>query len=264
MSYENKLVWITGASSGIGEALTYAFAQAGARLILSARNRETLERVKAACPYPDRVTVVPLDLAAYETIPDVAGRIEQELGSIDYLINNGGISQRSLVLDTQMVVYRKLMDVNYFGSIALTKAVLPGMLHKGQGHIVTVSSLTGEFSTPLRSGYAAAKHALHGFFKALRLETMNSGVAVSLICPGFIRTQVSVNALTADGSPQNSMDDNQERGMKPEELARRILRDLPKQRRTYYYGGKEILGIYLNRWFPNFFERLLLRSKTAG
>jgi len=263
--FKNKRVWVTGASSGIGEALAHAFAERGAHLILSARNEQELNRVAAGCTNAGAASVIvqPLDLAQHDTISGIVDKILKQVGKVDILLNNGGISQRSLAKDTALEVDKKLMSINFFGTVALTKALLPNMLTHQLGHIVTITSLTGKFGTPLRSSYAASKHALHGFFDSLRAELGNTPIFVTLICPGFIRTNVSVNALTADGSKQNKMDDATEHGMLPERLAQKILRAIEQGREEAYFGGKEVLGVYLKRFFPAWFSRYLKRAKVT-
>jgi len=262
--FKNKRVWITGASSGIGEALALAFAQQGAHLILSARKEQELHRVAAAATAAGAVStlVQPLDLAQHDSIPNTAEKVLRQVGKVDVLINNGGISQRALALDTTLDVDKKLMNVNYFGTIALTKALLPTMLTHQLGHIVTVTSLTGKFGSPYRSSYAAAKHALHGFFDSLRAELGHTPIRVTLICPGFIKTNVSVNALTGDGSNLGMMDDAQANGMLPEVLARKILRAIESGKEEAYFGGKEVLGVYLKRFFPAYFSKVLRKAKV--
>ena len=262
--FKNKRVWITGASSGIGEALAVAFAQQGAHLILSARNEQELHRVAAASTAAGAAStlVQPLDLAQHDSIPGTVEKVLRQVGKVDILINNGGISQRALALDTTLDVDKKLMNVNYFGTVALTKAVLPTMLTHQLGHIVTITSLTGKFGSPYRTSYAAAKHALHGFFDSLRAELGHTPIRVTLICPGFIKTNVSVNALTGDGSNLGVMDDAQANGMLPEVLARKILRTIERGKEEAYFGGKEVLGVYLKRFFPAYFSKVLRNAKV--
>jgi len=262
--FKNKRVWVTGASSGIGEALAYAFAEHGAHLILSARNEQELNRVAAGCVQAGAVSVLvqPLDLAQHDAIPGIIEKVLKQVGKVDILLNNGGISQRALAKDTSLEVDKKLMAINYFGTIALTKALLPNMLTHQLGHIATITSLTGKFGSPMRSSYAASKHALHGFFDSLRAELSQTPIRVTLICPGFVRTNVSINALTGDGSKQNKMDEATDKGMQPERLAERILRALEQGKEEVYFGGKEVLGIYLKRFFPAYFSRLIRRAKV--
>jgi len=262
--FKNKRIWITGASSGIGEALALAFAKNGAQLILSARNEKDLNRVAAAASEAGAVSVIvqPLDLAQHATLPQIAEKVLRQVGKLDILVNNGGISQRALALDTTLEVDKKLMDVNYFGTVALTKAVLPVMLTHQLGHIVTVTSLTGKFGSPYRSSYAATKHALHGFFDSLRAELSETHLKVTLICPGFVRTGISIHALTGDGSPLGTMDESTDRGMEPEVLAHKILRAIESGKEEVYFGGREVMGVYLKRFFPTYFSRLIRKAKV--
>jgi len=169
-SLKNKVIWITGASSGIGEALAVEMSKLNVKLILSSRRKEELERVKGLCKKPENVSILPIDLAFTDTLGLATESAISFYGHIDILVNNGGISQRSLAKDTDLSVDRKLMDVNYFGTIGLTKALLPHFLKRKSGQFVTVTSLTGKFGTAYRSGYAASKHALHGFFESLQAE----------------------------------------------------------------------------------------------
>ncbi|MBR3713647.1 MAG: SDR family NAD(P)-dependent oxidoreductase, partial [Bacteroidales bacterium] len=212
MDFKDKKVWITGASSGIGEALTYKFSELGARLIISSRREAELQRVKSACKYPDKVTIVPLDLEKYHDIAAIATPIVEQMGAIDILVNNGGASQRALVLEEDLTVVEKMMKINFMGAVALTKVILPGMVAQKSGHIVCMSSLAGKFGIPLRSGYAAAKHALHGFFETLRAENYDNGIRVLMVCPGYINTNVAINALDAKAERRNQNDPGQEKG----------------------------------------------------
>jgi dehydrogenase/reductase SDR family member 7B len=262
--FQQKRVWITGASSGIGEALALAFSEYQCHLVLSGRNEKELNRVAAACADAGAASVLvqALDLAAHAQIPVIAADVLKKAGKIDFLINNGGISQRALALETTLEVDKRVMDVNFFGTVALTKAVLPHMLTHQLGHIVTITSLTGKFGSPYRSSYAASKHALHGFFDSLRAELGDSPVKITLICPGFVRTNVSVNALTGDGSKLGSMDDATDKGMEPQHLARKILNALAQQKEEVYFGGKEVLGVYVKRFFPRYFSKLIKKAKV--
>lgn len=264
MSFKNKTVWITGASSGIGEALTYALHKRGANLIISSRRKEALEEVKSQCTGDtNSIQILPLDLATTDELPSKAEQAQQFFGSIDYLFNNGGISQRSLATETDMDVMRKVMEVNFFGTVALTKAVLPRMLEHSQGHIVVTSSVMGKFGTRLRSTYAASKHALHGYFDSLRQEVMDHNVNVTLVCPGFVKTNVTLNALTGDGSKLGEMGEGQEKGMPPEECAEKMLQGIAKGKQEIYIGGKEVWGVYLKRLAPRLLNKILQRNKVT-
>lgn len=262
--FKNKRIWITGASSGIGEALAVALSAAGAHLILSSRKEAELNRVAAACSQAGALSIQiePLDLAVHESIPALVEKVLKKVGKIDILINNGGISQRALALETSLDVDKKLMSVNYFGTIALTKAVLPGMLTHQLGHIVTITSLTGKFGSPYRSSYAASKHALHGFFDSLRAELAHTPIQVTLVCPGYVRTNVSVNALTGDGSQLGTMDEATDHGMEPAAVAGKVMRAIEKGKEEIYFGGREVLGVYLKRFFPAYFSKVISKAKV--
>ncbi|MCX6951901.1 MAG: SDR family oxidoreductase [Verrucomicrobia bacterium] len=265
MRFSNQVVWITGASSGIGEALAQAFAREGARLVLSSRRVEELERVRRACVRPDEHLVVPLDLARSETFPAAVATVLAQRGHIDVLVNNGGVSQRALAKDATLEVERALMEVNYFGPVALTKAVLPSMLQRGAGHVVVISSVMGYVGTPGRSTYASSKHALHGWFDSLRAEVWKAGLKVTIACPGYVRTAVAINAVSADGQKQGASAASKERAaIAPEKCAAAILRAVASGQEEVYVGGKEILGIYLKRYTPWLFSQIVRRMKFTG
>jgi short-subunit dehydrogenase len=255
----NKVIWLTGASSGIGEALAYELAKQKVKLILSARRKEELERVKGNClkEAQANIRVLPLDLTHSSTLKLSTKAAIQIFGHIDILINNGGISQRSLVKDTSIDVDRRLMEVNYFGTVTLTKFLLPHFLKRKKGHFVSVSSLTGKFGTPFRSGYAASKHALHGFFDAVRAEHYKDKIKVTMICPGFIHTPITFSALTGDGSPLNTMDEAQFKGKPAEWCAKKIIKAIENKKEEVYIGGREVYGVYLKRFFPRLFSRMI-------
>jgi len=264
MTFTNKTVWITGASSGIGEALTYALSKRGAQLIISSRNKESLQKVKQQCRVEEaHIHILPLDLAQTETLEHKAEQAQAAFGPIDYLFNNGGVSQRSLAVETDMQVIREVMEVNFFGTIALTKAVLPGMIERQQGHNVVTSSVRGKFGTRLRSTYAASKHALHGWFDSLRQELFEHHISVTLVCPGFIKTNVTINALKGDGTKLGEMSGGQAHGMPPKECAKKILEGVQKGKAECYIGGKEVLGVYLNRMAPGLLRKVLQKSEVT-
>lgn len=254
-----KVIWLTGASSGIGEALAYALSEKGARLVLSSRRKEELERVKGNCPSASQadVRILPLDLTQSDTLMLSTHAAIQVFGHVDILINNGGISQRSLIADTELSVDRRIMEVNYFGTIALTKYLLPHFIQRKQGHFVNISSIAGKFGTQYRSGYAASKHALHGFFDALRAEHFKDNIRVTMICPGFIHTPLTLSALTADGTPLNKMDEGQFKGKPPEWCAQKIISAIERKREEVYIGGREVFGVYLKRFLPRLFSKVI-------
>jgi len=256
-TFENKIIWITGASSGIGEALAFELSKLGAHLILSARRESELERVKAACFHAERCTVAPLDLSCQEDIEAVADRMLQQFGAIDILVNNGGISQRSLVFETDISVDRRIMEVDYFSGVVLTKKLLPSMVAKGSGHIIAISSIVGLFGFPLRSAYSAAKHAMHGFYETVWAELHTQGIRVTVVCPGRILTNVSVNALTKDGTPHGEMDHGQANGISSETCARKIIKAIRKNKKEVYIGKKDLLMIYFKRYIPWLYYKLV-------
>ncbi|HMQ89509.1 MAG TPA: SDR family oxidoreductase [Flavilitoribacter sp.] len=263
MDFKNKVVWITGASSGIGEYLAYAFAEKGARLILSARNAQELERVKNQCADPGSVMTLPLDVADFNRIPGAADEAVARFGRLDLLINNAGISQRDSAMNTGLDVVRKIMDVNFTGTVAVTHEVLPHMLAQKSGQIVVMSSVMGKFGTPWRSSYSASKHALQGYFDSLRAELVEAGIPVTIICPGFVRTNVTINALRGDGTPNNVMADTTANGIPPDVFAQKVLRTIAAKKEEAYIGGfREVLGVYLKRWLPGGFSQMIARGKV--
>src|SRR5438270_9390281 len=223
MDFKDRRIWITGASSGIGEALAVAFHQAGAKLIFSARREDELRRVQSACGGEPNTRILPLDVT---NASELAQRTQQALalfGGLDILVLNAGITQRSRTRETDENVYRRLMEVNFFGPEAMARAVLPSMLTQKSGHIVVISSVAGKIGVPMRSGYSATKFALHGFFEALRAEEERNGIRVTMVCPGYIRTEISLSALRGDGRKHAKMDSDIAHGMPVEECARQIL-----------------------------------------
>ena len=263
MDLKNKIIWITGASSGIGEALCYKLNDQGAKLILSSRNIEGLYQVKQGCKKnPIDVHVLPLDLENTFELNDKVQSAMAIFGYIDIIIHSGGVSQRSLALDTALDVARKIMDINFWGTVALSQAILPSMLSRKSGHIVVISSLVGKFGTPLRSAYSASKHALHGYFDSLRSE-IDPKINISIICPGFIKTNVTINALTANGAKQNTMDDAQANGMLAEDCATQIIKSILSKKEETYIGGKEKYGVLIKRFLPKVFSKLIRKAKVT-
>ncbi|WP_396638118.1 SDR family oxidoreductase [Maribacter sp. R77961] len=257
---KGKKVWITGASSGIGEALTYRLNELGCLLVISSRRLEALETVKTNCKHPENVTVLPLDLAAFDTHTLASQEAVDFYDGIDILVNNGGISQRSLIKDTKFEVFQKMIEVNYLGTIQLSKSLLPHFIAKKSGRFVTVTSLMGKFGSPYRSGYCGAKHALHGFFDVLRMEHERDNINVTLVCPGFIKTRVAKNALIGNGTKQEKEDEATANGMSPKDCANEIIKAIEKNKFEVYIGGKETFGVYLKRFFPKLLHRVVLKS----
>ncbi|MGG7438051.1 SDR family oxidoreductase [Chryseobacterium arthrosphaerae] len=263
--FNDKVIWITGASSGIGEALVKELAsKSTAKIILSSRKKEQLFTVAEKAGLPgNRFAVLPLDLADYKNMPDIAAKATEKFGKIDLLINNAGLSQRSLAIETDIEVDKHLMEVDYIGTVALTKAVLPYMIKNGSGQIAVVSSLMGIFGAPMRSGYAGAKHALHGFFDALRAELYDHNIQITIICPGFIQTGISIHAVTGDGSQQGTMDNATKQGMPVGVFAGKMLHAIEKQKRQKAIGGKEVLGAWLKRFFPGLLAKVIRKAKVV-
>jgi short-subunit dehydrogenase len=265
-SLHSKWIWITGASSGIGEAGARIFAAQGAKLVLSARRANELERVATACREAGAAEVViePLDQADIGSLEPIVAAVIARCGAIDVMIHNAGVSQRSRAIETSIAVDERLMRVNYLGPVALTKALLPSMVARKRGHFVVVSSVTGIFGTPLRSSYSASKHALHGFFDSLRAEHAADNIAVTMFCPGFVQTNVSRNALTGDGTPLGTMDASTGRGITAQQCAQQLLESTLARREEVYVGGpKERLGVYVKRFAPRVFSALITRAKVT-
>jgi dehydrogenase/reductase SDR family protein 7 len=264
IDFQRQVVWITGASSGIGEALALQFAKEQAKLVLSARREPELLRVKARCvaagATDGNVLVLPLDVANEASMPAAVESVKAAFGGIDMLINNAGLSQRSKCIDTSMAVYRTLFEVDVLGQIALTKAVLPHLLQQGSGHIAVTSSVAGKMGAPYRTGYCAAKHAVMGFFDALRAEVMEHGIRVTTITPGFVKTAVSDNALRGDGTKFNRTDSNIAKGMDVDKCAAVIMRGFHKGKNEIAVGeGIEMHALWLKRFFPGLVLKLAAR-----
>lgn len=264
MSILNTVIWITGASSGIGKALAIEFSQQNVKLILSSRKKADLELVKTACKFPSNVEILVLDLEDYSALPRKAAEAIALFGGVDILVNNGGISQRSLAQNTGIAVDKRMMEVNYFGTVALTKAVLPHFIEKKSGHFVTTTSIVGKIGTPLRSSYAASKHALHGFFDSLRAEVHKDHISVTLVCPGFVSTNISLNALTGDGTPQQKMDTATQNGMHPTHFAKLMVKAIQDKKEEIYIGGfKEKLAVFVKRFFPKVLSKMIRKLSVT-
>jgi dehydrogenase/reductase SDR family protein 7B len=253
-----KVVWITGASSGIGEALAYAFSAAGARVLLSARRTEELERVKVACANPGMARVLPLDLLDVASFAERVKEAVGAFGQVDILVHNGGITQRGYVADTELAVQRQVMEVDYFSYVALTKAMLPHFIERRSGQFVVMSSVMGKIGTPMRSAYAAAKHALHGFFDCLRAEMAEYNVRVTVLTPGYIRTNISQHAVTKDGTALGVQSTNIEKGLPVERAARQMMRAIRRKKYEAYIGKRsmEWVAVVLNRLAPRLVMKL--------
>ncbi|MCL4151672.1 UNVERIFIED_CONTAM: hypothetical protein GTU68_002826 [Idotea baltica] len=220
--------------------------------------------VKNECAASPSIDILKLDLEDHDGLQAIFEENETLLSQVDVLINNGGISQRSKVEETDFKVYKKLMDVNFLGAAQLSRLLLPHFIKRGKGHLVAMSSIAGKFGVPYRSGYSASKMALHGFFDALRAEVAHTDIKVSIICPGFIKTDISKNAVTGDGKAYKKMDEAQEKGMDVNVLAKEILIALEKHKAEAYFGGfKETkLAIFVSKLFPNRFRKIIAKAKV--
>ena len=262
MFFSDKCVWIIGASSGIGRALALELSKQKANMIISSRNKKELQKVSDECGANGaKCTVIPLDLLETDSFEEKTKQAISQYNKIDYLILNGGISQRSFIKDTPLMIDKKIMDINYFGNIALAKAVLPQMIKQQSGHIATVSSIVGVFGFPLRSAYAASKHALHGFYETLRAEHKKDNILVSVIIPGRVKTNISLNAIDKNGNAHNQLDKGQANAMTAEKAALKILKGLKREKKEIHIGGAEILMVYLRRYLPFVFYRIVNKVK---
>ena len=279
MEYRGKVIWITGASSGIGEALAYALHKKGAKLILSARRVDELERVKSEClrgdtgtddtgttkttdtkPAQNSIVILPLDLSQPETFAEKTTHAINAFGHVDMLINNGGMGQRAKAIEAHMDTIRRVMEVNFFGTVGLTQAIAPHMMQRGQGSIVVISSVMGKIGTAWRSTYAASKHALHGFFDSMRHEVSEQGIEITLVCPGFVSTDITKHALLADGSTFGKIGRGQMDGMPADQFAETMLAKLGRGKKEIFIGGKEVYAVYLKRISLNLLDFVLKRA----
>lgn len=258
---KDKVVWITGASSGIGEALVYAFEKEGARVILSARNETKLNEVLSRCDNPKMHCVFPLDVKDHDDMRKKVAEATNLNGYVDILVNNAGITQRGLIENTDLKVDKEIFDINYFGAIALTKAVLPYMIQRKTGKVIVISSVLGKLSTPYRSAYAASKHALHGWYDALRAEVADRNIDVQVICPGYVSTNISINAINEKGEKHNRMDKGQSDGMSPSAFAKQAIKAIRKNKNEVLIGGKETKGVMLRTYMPSVYYRMIRKMK---
>ena len=257
---KGKIVWITGASSGIGEALAYAFAKEGAFLVLSARHTEKLEQVKTTCLVTtSKCWVQPADLSDVHQLEEVVKTVLAKTGRVDLLINNAGKSQRSWAKETPLEIDRSIMELNFFSVIALTKLVLPQMLKNQSGHLVVISSINGKLGFPMRTAYSASKHAVQGYFESLRAELVNDNIQVTIVSPGRIKTNISLNALTKNGMPYNKMDDGQANGMNADVCAAKIVNAIKKDRKELLVGQREIIMVYIRRFIPALYHKIVTK-----
>lgn len=264
MQFNNKTVWITGASSGIGEQLAYSCVRRGSKVILSSRDKIKLEKVKEKCEeLGGEAFVYVMDVSNVSQVKEVADKVIDRFKTIDLLINNSGVSQRTTAMETNSDVERKIMETNYFGAIALTKKLLPVMIKNGGGNIAITSSITGKFGFKLRSSYAASKHALHGYFESLRLELTGNKIFITITCPGFVKTEISKSAFSGGGFKHDKMDEGQQGGVSAEKCSEKYIRAIEKNKKEVLIGGNELIMVYLKRFFPFIFYKIAARVKAT-
>jgi len=256
--FQNKVICITGASSGIGEATAYRLAKENARLLLIAIEEDKLQVVQQQCIQlgsPD-VAIFPYDLSDLENLPVFIDQLWNYFGHIDIMYNNAGISQRTTTMDTEISMIHKIMDIDYFAPVIIAKMLLPKMLQNGGGHFAVTTSIAGCFGFPLRCAYSSAKHALYGFFESLYAEYYSQNIRVTLVCPGRVRTNISFYALDKGGAPHGKMDAGQAKGIDPAKAAKKIVRAIYHQKREVLIGSTELLMVYIKRFFPGLCARL--------
>jgi len=257
MKFKGKVVWITGATSGIGEALAYEFASLEAKLVLSSNQPDQLEEVKKRClERCDYCYTQYFDLENQDEIRETANKVLNEVNRIDVLINNGGISQRSKIMETPFELDQKIMNIDFYGAVLLTKLVLPSMVSNGGGNIMVTTSIVGKFGMTYRSAYSSAKHALYGFFETLALEHYDDNIRVTIACPGRVQTAISKHSLKGDGSQHGVMDKGQANGVTAETCARKMRKAIQKNKREVLIGRKELLMVYIKKFFPGLFFKI--------
>jgi len=259
---KDKVVWITGASSGIGAACAEICSQQGAKVILSARNVGKLEMVSKNLQ--SESSILPMDVSDSASISQKTKEAIAAFGKVDVLINNAGISQRGLVRETDLEVDRRIFEVNFFGNIAVTKALLPHMTSRGSGNIAVISSIAGKLATAGRSTYAASKHALHGYYDALRAEVTDDGIGIHMICPGYVKTDISINALSGDGKVHGVMDPNQDAGISAEACANSIIDAISSGKKEIHLGKMEKIAVQIRKMSPSWYHNFIWKKAREG
>lgn len=260
-SFANRVVWITGASSGIGEQLAYLLHEAGAHLILSARKQHKLEPVKAACTRQEvPVALLPMDLAALDQLPEIADQAWKLFGHIDYLIHVAGVSIRGMALDTEIAMDEYVMRVNHLGPVVITREIVPRMLKRGFAHIAATTSLSGKYGVPQLSAYAASKHAMHGFFESLRAELHDQGLKITLLVPGMIHTKIIEHGFDGHGKPFDHNIQGMKEGLDPRVCAEKMIYAIRKNKQEYFIGNFwERFTLWLSHVMPSL-QKWLLRN----
>ncbi len=262
---KNKVIWITGASSGIGQSTAYSMSKMGAQLILTALPGEALDNTcqQSLALGATAVHPLPYNLLELDGLEELAEAAWNHFGHIDILYNNAGISQRSYTAETDMTVFRRVMDLDFYAPVILTKAILPKMLKRGSGQFAVTSSIAGKFGFPMRSAYCSAKHALYGFFETVHAEYYEQNIRVTLVCPGRVQTEISMHALEKDGKPHGKMDDGQAGGITAEKAGKQIAHAIITQKREVFIGGKELLMVHIKRFFPGLAAKIARKIKST-
>ena len=255
--YQDKICWITGASSGIGESLAIALGRLGARLILSSRKKESLEKVRLQCMNPENVFILACDMESTSTLASVSRHAWKIFDGIDYVFLNAGLAVRDLVINTELEMFQKVMNINYFSAVIISKTLLPMMIERRSGHFVVTNSLSGKYGVPRLAAYSASKHALHGFFESLRAENHAQGIRVTMITPGFVNTGITLHALKGNGEPYARMEDSVGRGISPEKCANQMIDAAAKQKNEAMIGGAEKFSVWFKRFFPGAMARAI-------
>ncbi|MBA4300320.1 MAG: dehydrogenase [Cyclobacterium sp.] len=254
--WDKKRVWIIGASSGIGEGLVNILAENGARQLISARNNSKLAELKTNFPKAE-IVVLPVDV---ELLSELTTKVEeawQFFGGLDYVFLNAGMSVRDLVTESKLEVERKIMDINFWGPVAITKALLKKRNAETALHLVLTSSLSGKYGVPKLAAYSASKHAMQGYFDSLRAETFATGLFIHVVIPGFIKTNITVTGLRGDGSRSGKMQNALAEGMESSDCAKGILKGLEKGKEEFAVGGAERFTLGLNRFFPGLMKKMI-------
>ncbi len=264
MNYKGKTAWITGASSGIGAELAKQFAGEGARVIISSHEAEELEGVRKQLEtISSDVHAVVFNLGNPDEVLSTAEKVLKDFGRVDILMNNGGISTRAMAIETPLEIDRRVMEIDYFSGVILTKALLPKMIENGYGHIGVTSTISGKFGFPLRSAYSAAKHALFGFYKSVWAENNKEGIRVTIFSPGRVRTNISLHALEKDGKEHGKMDPGQAKGITPEKCARKMIRSMKRNRKDVLIGGTELVMVWIHKYCKPLYHRVVNRISST-
>lgn len=260
---DGKIIWITGASSGLGKALATECALQGAQIILTARRFDELEQVRAGLSQPEQHICIAADLTNEAQVCAAYEQVLAQKGKIDWLINNAGLSQRALIEETTMQTERAIMEIDYFSQVFLTKTVLPRLIEQQSGRIAFVSSVAGLLGTQYRASYSAAKAAIHMWANSLRAEVAKHGIGVSVIFPGFIKTNVSFNALNGAGQAQGHQDDAIENGLDANVFAQYVVKALINEEEYIVVGGaKEKLGVWVSRLSPSLLYKMIRKTQV--